>query len=137
MKLRTSQSPLFLAGPVGPVMVHVRYTGALRAFLAGVQNVSGVDPRIRWWPYRPQSNQRCVAFDIKGQRGMVAMTVLETEGKVMLPAAPEQGELYWECVVEVTDMVDAHYLAARILEVLGAATQNGGQLMLSQILSTK
>ena len=137
MKLHTSQSPLFLAGPAGPVIINVRYTNAFRVFLAGVQSVCGADPRIWWWPYRPQNDQRCVVFDIKGQRGEAVITVLETGDSVMFPVAPEQGERYWERVVEVTDMVDAHYLAARILEALGAASQSNGRLMLSPVLTTK
>ena len=115
MKKNSGETPIFSIGPTGQLSMSPLWIDSVSEFCAAVKRIVGKNPAVNLWPYRCSS--LFVAFDIKGEDGEVALTMIDSDYS-KFPPPPEPEERCWTCECEMVDAVDAFYLAIHILKSL-------------------
>ncbi len=107
--------PMFWIDPLGNLEIDSPWRGPVAAFCLRIREVVGDNVIVNSWFYRVGLTPY-FALDIKGDRGEVNLTMMESEVNELPSAEMLENQGDYEC--RVMDMVDAYYLASEVFSAL-------------------
>lgn len=108
---------IFLIGPNGSAQLDTAWHTLVTEFCLAMKIAVGSNVTVRLHPYRI-GRTAYLAFDLKGDAGEVNMTIIESNINKLPSTVSTLRTREIEC--ELTNMINANYLVASVLESLDA-----------------